>query len=84
MVACVGQFHCRLRPCSAGPPHGYGWPDDGFADFRHAGEIKTARSFALVCLLVAVGTPALVWPAAGAVVGLALIFGASFIAGLPP
>lgn len=44
--------------------------------------LKTGQGFALVCLLVAVGTvPALVWPAAWAVIGSALIFGASFMAG---
>ena len=44
--------------------------------------LKTGRGFALVCLLVAIGTiPALVWPAAWAVIGSALIFGASFMAG---
>ena len=44
--------------------------------------LKTGQGFALVCLLVAVGTiPALVWPAAWAVIGSALILGASFMAG---
>lgn len=44
--------------------------------------LKAGRGFALVCLLVAIGTiPALVWPAAWAVIGSALIFGASFMAG---
>ena len=44
--------------------------------------LKTGRGFALVSLLVAIGTiPALVWPTAWAVIASALIFGASFMAG---
>ncbi|MEP6965358.1 MAG: YbfB/YjiJ family MFS transporter [Polaromonas sp.] len=44
--------------------------------------LDTGRGFALVSVLVAAGTiPALVWPAAWAVIASALIFGASFMAG---
>ena len=44
--------------------------------------LKNGRGFALVCLLVALGTvPALVWSVAWAVITSALIFGASFMAG---
>lgn len=44
--------------------------------------LKTGRGFALVCLLVAIGTiPALVWPTAWAAIASALLFGASFMAG---
>jgi predicted MFS family arabinose efflux permease len=49
---------------------------------RLLGRLKTGHGFALVCLVVAVGTvPALVWPAPWAVIVSALIFGASFMAG---
>ena len=44
--------------------------------------LKSGRGFAMVCVLVAVGTlPALIWPVAWAVIASALIFGASFMAG---
>ena len=49
---------------------------------RLLGRLKTGHGFALVCVLVAIGTmPALIWPAPWAVIGSALIFGASFMAG---
>lgn len=49
---------------------------------RLLGHLKTGHGFALVCTLVAIGTmPALIWPQPWAVIGSALIFGASFMAG---
>jgi predicted MFS family arabinose efflux permease len=49
---------------------------------RLLGRLKTGHGFALVCVLVAIGTvPTLIWPAPWAVIGSALIFGASFMAG---
>ena len=49
---------------------------------RLLGRLKTGQGFALVCGLVALGTmPALIWPQPWAVIGSALIFGASFMAG---
>ncbi len=49
---------------------------------RLLSRLKTGRGFALVCLMVAVGTvPALIWPEPWAVIVSALIFGASFMAG---
>lgn len=49
---------------------------------RLLGRLKTGHGFALVCLLVALGTtPALIWSESWAVIASALIFGASFMAG---
>lgn len=49
---------------------------------RCLGRCRTGRGFALVCLLVAIGTvPALIWAHPWAVISSALIFGASFMAG---
>ena len=46
------------------------------------GRMKTGQGFALVCVVVAVGTvPALIWSESWAVIASALIFGASFMAG---
>ena len=45
-------------------------------------QFKVGHGFALVSLLVAIGTvPALLWPQAWAVITSALVFGASFMAG---
>lgn len=49
---------------------------------RLLGRLKTGHGFALVCVLVAIGTmPALIWAESSAVIASALIFGASFMAG---
>lgn len=49
---------------------------------RLLGRMKGGQGFALVCVVVAVGTmPALIWPESWAVIASALIFGASFMAG---
>ena len=46
------------------------------------GRLKTGHGFALVCVLVALGTtPALIWHESWAAIASALIFGASFMAG---
>lgn len=49
---------------------------------RLLGRLKTGHGFAVVCVLVAIGTvSALIWAESWAVIASALIFGASFMAG---